>query len=68
MSGFGNTHAFVTSAVRNTFTGSDIVTMGIATSPSCVHSARLRCKSALRWMEAEAAVLAVVAFTMRLAE
>ena len=40
--------ACVTRAVKKTLTGSDIVTIGIATIPSAVHRAKLRLRSALR--------------------
>src|SRR5258708_7246600 len=64
IAGFGNTQACVTSAVRNTFTGSAIVTIGIATRPSWVQSSRLRCRSALRWTEGGADSRGRVAFNV----
>jgi len=60
----GRTKAFATNAVMNTFTGSDIVTIGMAMMPSAVQSRSERSKSALCW---SAAARAVVAFTIRLA-
>jgi hypothetical protein len=66
MAGLGRAQPFVTSAVRNTFTGSPIVTMGIAARPSWVHNARLRWRSALRWADDGLAVRVRVAFKRRL--
>jgi hypothetical protein len=57
---FGSTNAFATNAVMNTFTGSDMVTIGIAMMPSAVHRRSERRRSALCW---SAAVRVVVAFT-----
>ena len=42
MTVLGSTKAFATSAVMKTFTGGDIVTMGMATMPSVVQSRRAR--------------------------
>ena len=59
---FGSSKALATSAVMKTFTGSDIVTIGIATMPSVVQSRSARSKSALR---AGAVERGTVAFTVR---
>ena len=45
IAGLGRTKALVTSAVMKTFTGSDIVTIGMATMPSAVHRRKLRARS-----------------------
>ena len=45
IAGLGKTKALVTSAVMKTLTGSDIVTMGMATMPSAVHRRKLRARS-----------------------
>ena len=61
VSGSGN--AFATSAVMKTFTGSDIVTIGMAMIPSAVQSRSELWRSALCWA---AVARAAVAFTVRL--
>jgi hypothetical protein len=58
---FGSAYAFATNAVMNTFTGSDIVTIGMAMMPSAVQRRSERSRSALWW---SAAARADVAFTM----
>ena len=47
---FGSGNALATSAVMKMFTGSDIVTSGIATIPSSVQSRSERRRSALCWL------------------
>lgn len=61
IAGLGKTKALVTSAVMNTLTGSDIVTIGMATMPSTVHKRKLRARSCFFCV---AEVFAMVAFNV----